>query len=440
MKQGAGGLELQSGSPFWFRYPAGVTGAKTAAVIGAGVAGSATARQLAERGWRVAVFERAGKLEDGVGALGQLALHCRTFGDDSPLARFFLQGFLYSSREFSRLARDRGFGWHPCGLAQLPRPRDWLRKLAPSELAEKYPDAVLQWLSRESLQALTGLPMAGPGWHSPLAGWLDPLELCRCWLDHPGITLRTATAIDSIKRLGDGWRLTARNTNHKGDVEEKAFAAVVVASGADAAGFEPLRELPMRKVPGEVVFIPETPASARIRHIIRGDRGIFPAANGRHCVAASFVNGESGDGQSAAKSLALLAKNFAPEWEFTLDGASIATADRCQSADFAPIIGAVPDAAECRRRFAVLARNARAAPRRPPASLPGLYVNLAHGAYGLCGAPLAAEYLASAMDGGMPALAKDIAAALDPLRFLIRDLRRQRKPLAEGSNQAGDFP
>ena len=411
----------------WFRYPAGVNKNGTVAIIGAGVVGCATARELARRGRRVVVFERAEKLSRGVGSLGQLALHCRTFGTDNPPARFFLQGFLHSAREFAGLARDRGFGWHPCGLVQLPQPREWQRKPDPAALAELYPDEVLQWLSREQLWELTGLPIAGDGWYSPAAGWLVPMELRRCWLDHPGISLHTGVDVDSIKRADTGWRLTANGES----VQREAFAAVVVACGADATRFAALRELPLLNVPGEVVFVPETPASAGIRHIIRGDRGIFPAVNGRHCISASFAKEEVGASVGIrdvrAASLALAGKAFAPELTFAGEAASTARALRCQAVDFLPVLGAAPDVAQCRDRFAALARNARARLRQPPAHLPGLYVNLAHGSHGLCSAPLAAAYLASVMHGEAPPLPRATATALDPMRFLIRDLRRQRK-------------
>ena len=414
-------IQASKEAPAWFRYPSPAAGNKTAAVIGAGIAGSATAWQLARRGWRVCVFERAGGLDHGVNSLGQLALQCRAFGEAGPLARFFLLGFLYSTREFGRLARDRGFGWHPSGLAQLPRPRDWKRKLAPTALAERYPDEVLQWLSREQLRELTGLPIAGPGWHSPAAGWLDPLEFCQSQLDHSGIELRAGTAIEALAQVGNRWNLLAR-----GEVLNPApFGAVVVACGADAAGFGQLRELPLRRVPGEVVSIPENRASGAIRHIIRGGRGIFPASHGRHCVSASFAKDENDIDGTAGESLAMIEELFEPKLEFAGEQFSTASAWRCQSADFAPVVGAAPDVAECRRRYAALARNAKARILQPPAHLPGLYVNLAHGSHGLCGAPLAAEYLASVIHGEIPPLDRDVAAALDPLRFLIRRLRRQ---------------
>lgn len=391
-----------------------------AAVIGAGLAGSSTASHLARRGWQVKVFERAASFDHGVNTLRQLALRCRVFAQDNSLARFFLSGFLYSAREFHRLSRDEGLDWHPCGLVQLQQAGS-RRQSDPAVLERLYPGEVLQWRSQEQLQALAGLPLAQSGWYSPAAGWLDPLELCRTWLNHPAIELNQGTAIDRLVRENDGWRLLSGGR----DVGGRSFPAVVIACGMGAMHFPQLASLPLRSVPGEVLSIRETAASSAIRHIVQGERGIFPAYRGRHCISASFGIDTSAGEDAVGEILAMIRNLFEPPLQFEPGGVDKAGAERCQSADFAPILGAAPDFARCRQLYAPLARNARAAGLPPPAHLPGLFVNLAHGSHGLCSAPLAAEYLASVIHGENPPLDRNVATVLDPLRFLIRRLRRQ---------------
>ncbi len=416
----------------WFRLPKVAASTRTAAVIGAGLAGSSTARHLARKGWQVTVFERAAAIDHGVNALGQLALRCRLFAQDNALARFFLAGFLYSAREFQWLSHEEnrcgsherghegGLGWRPCGLLQLRTGK--LRQIDPAAVENLYPDEVLQWRTRKQLQALAGLPLAQAGWHSPAAGWLNPLDLCQTWLDHPAIELNSDAGIIEIARENDGWRLHSIDREPSG----RNFPIVVVACGLGALRFPQLESLPLRAVPGEVLRIRETAASGAIRHVIQGERGIFPAAQGRHSISASFGKDEDARQDAADESLGLVQQLFEPPLHLETGGAESVRAERCQSADFAPLIGAAPDLAACRRLYAPLARNARASGLPPPAHLPGLFVNLAHGSHGLSSAPLAAEYLASVIHGETPPFGRDIAAALDPLRFLIRSLRRQR--------------
>lgn len=391
-----------------------------AAVIGAGLAGSSTASHLARRGWQVKVFEQAASFDHGVYTLGQLALRCRVFAQDNSLARFFLTGFLYSAREFHRLSRDQGLDWHPCGLVQLQQVGS-RRQSDPAVLERLYPGEVLQWRSQEQLQALAGLPLAQSGWYSPAAGWLDPLDLCRTWLNHPAIELNQGTGIDRLVRDNDGWRLFSGSK----DVGGRSFPTVVIACSMGAVHFPQLASLPLRSVPGEVLSIRETAASSAIRHIVQGERSIFPAHRGRHCISASFATDANARENAIGENLATIRNLFEPPLQFKLEGVESAKAERCQSADFAPILGAAPDFARCRQLYAPLARNARASGLPPPAHLPGLFVNLAHGSHGLCSAPLAAEYLAGVIHGEIPPLDRKVAAALDPLRFLIRRLRRQ---------------
>lgn len=405
----------------WFRLPAAPAKTRTAAVIGAALAGSSTARHLARKGWQVTVFEQAAGLEHGVNALGQLALRCRIFAQDNSLARFFLAGFLYSAREFQRLSRDEGLDWHPCGLVQLQQ-AGRQRQNDPAALERLYPDEVLQWRSRDQLQALAGLPLARAGLHSPAAGWLDPLELCRTWLNHPAIELNQGTAIDRIVRESDGWGLLSDSKVMGG----RDFPVVVVACGMGALRFSQSASLPLQSVPGEVLHIRESADSGAIRHIVQGERGIFPAYRGRHCISASFGTDENARENPASESLTMTGNLFIQSLQLELEGMESAKAERCQSTDFAPILGAAPDFAECRRLYAPLARNARSAGLPPPAHLPGLFFNLAHGSHGLCSAPLAAEHLASVIHGENPPLDREIAGALDPLRFLIRRLQRQQ--------------
>ena len=90
------------------------------------------------------------------------------------------------------------------------------------------------------------------------------------------------------------------------------------------------------------------------------------------------------------------------------------------------LAGPVEDTDACRTRFAGYLRNARRSILEQPAYLPGLYINIAHGSSGLTSTPLAAEYLASLIGGeSLPLLCDDIQA-LHPLRFLVRELKRQK--------------
>lgn len=94
---------------------------------------------------------------------------------------------------------------------------------------------------------------------------------------------------------------------------------------------------------------------------------------------------------------------------------------RCATPDYLPMAGPVLDSA------ALLANPPRHT--ADPASLPwlpGLYVNTGHGSKGLINAPLCAEMLASALCGEPAPVDDKLLAALDPNRFLLRNMGLKR--------------
>jgi tRNA 5-methylaminomethyl-2-thiouridine biosynthesis bifunctional protein len=55
---------------------------------------------------------------------------------------------------------------------------------------------------------------------------------------------------------------------------------------------------------------------------------------------------------------------------------------------------------------------------------PGLYGLLGYASHGMTWAPLAAELLAAQLDGEPLPVEASLATALDPARFLLKELRR----------------
>ncbi|MEQ8803427.1 MAG: amino acid oxidase, partial [Haliea sp.] len=78
------------------------------------------------------------------------------------------------------------------------------------------------------------------------------------------------------------------------------------------------------------------------------------------------------------------------------------------------------------RDYARLRDNARTDIPRAGRYLTGLYLNTAHGSRGLTSTPLAAELLASQVCAEPLPLEPELARALAPARFIIRDLGRNR--------------
>ncbi|MEJ5032044.1 FAD-dependent 5-carboxymethylaminomethyl-2-thiouridine(34) oxidoreductase MnmC, partial [Comamonas sp. MYb69] len=177
-----------------------------AAIIGAGIAGAACARQLALRGWQVTVLDAASHPAAGASALPAGIFAPHTSSDDSPLSRITRAG-QRCSLQWAQQLLQAGLDWEMTGVLerrQLATPPDESAALSDSPAAaptrrsahERPPawkDALVapaaDWseeASAATLEAL-GLPADTPAlWH-PRGGWLRPAALVQALLDHPGI-------------------------------------------------------------------------------------------------------------------------------------------------------------------------------------------------------------------------------------------------------------
>lgn len=99
-------------------------------------------------------------------------------------------------------------------------------------------------------------------------------------------------------------------------------------------------------------------------------------------------------------------------------------ATRGTTADHLPIVGPAPDHQLLDKHYQNWHKNRVNKSRLPNASLPGLFFNLAHGSKGATSAQLCAEIVGSYLCSSTLATSMDIAQAIHPARFKLRELRR----------------
>ena len=411
----------------WFRYPAMPVTQRRALVIGAGLAGCSMAHSLAVRGWRVSVFEQGPDLAAGASGNRQTALRCRLFQQDSAAASFYLQSFLFSVRQFHSLARHHAIHWHPCGVIQLEEALNRRQPLSKDKLQRLYPEAILRVSDNKSLSEAARTPLRGSGLLFPLGGWLDPTALCRAYLDHPDIELHRAQAVAAMATHDDGWQLE----NSGGSVLARADTVVLAAAGS-VTELLPRTNMPLDLVRGQITAVASNSVSEQLAAVVCGERTVFPAHQGRHSLSASYGAGDMDTGLRDAdhrENVEKAGRNF-QEADFLEQTALAGRCSlRCNSRDRLPLVGMIPDQVAVTERYGELTRNAQAAfSDRDQGGLhhPGLFISAAHGSHGLATCPLSSELLAALINNESPPLTAAVMQALNPVRFLIRDLKRQR--------------
>ena len=354
---------VASGKPQAERPPSRVS------VLGAGIAGATVARQLAQLGICVSVFDPNG-MASGGSQMPVSALHARLLGDQTAAAEFRARAFHHAramhqdypsfrptgalqlalnERELTKLKRIQAV----YGTGRLAAEDDWLHYQTPEEL-----------LASVRTQALGGLYFNG-------AGLVDLPRLCKTLLDHSNIEFSEMAAEPDE---GQPW---------------------VIACGTTSRNHTLGIPLEVGSIWGQLDWVQPSsahPNNTRTRPIV-GNGYAIPDGQA-WVVGSSYEYRPWEPAQATASNIESNRRFIGPDDMQTL---SYKRAPRCVSSDRNPVIG-------------------RLAQQR--------WISTAHGSLGTSSAPLAASIIASDIMGWVPPVSARVLAALAPTRFIARQARR----------------
>lgn len=366
-------------------------GARSVAVIGAGLAGAAAAASLAARGCSVTVFDRHATIAAEASGNAQGILYVRLSRQHTPLRQLLLSSYQHTLRALPDLLSD-GEQWRQCGVLQLAFDADEARRQA-ALAREEIPASVLQVVGEDHAVAAAGVPVPTGGLLFPGGGWVHPPALCAALLDHTRIECRLGRAVRSVAPHDGAWMVESDNG------ERFKADAVILATAFATQALVPEAGLPLRAVSGQITMLPATSASSKLRVVICARGYVAPPREHIHTLGATHRMNEAstdvravdhGRNLERLRTLAPeLARAFAPLDLSSLEGRG---GVRCTSPDTLPIVGALD-------------------PR-------GLHVTTAHGTRGLVTTLLAGELLASQIAGEPAPLPAALIRALSPARFV----------------------
>ncbi len=395
--------------------------ARAALVIGAGLAGCATAASLAARGWQVTLLERHEAVAQEASGNPQGVLYLKLSAHGTALSQLVLAGFGHTRRLLQHL--QQGHDWDACGVLQLAFDAPEAGRQA--KLVEAFPTDLLHSLTREQAEARAGVALPAGGLFYPDAGWVHPPALCRQLASHPRIRLLTHSEALELRRVDGRWQALD---------SERLLAEAPVAILAGAAEVRRFAaELPLKRIRGQISRLPQTTRSAELACVVCAEGYVAPPRGGEHTLGASFDFHSQDCAPTAAEhagNLELLREISADLAERLdtdrLDPAQLEgrAAFRCTSPDYLPIVGPLADPAAFAETYAVLGKDARQVPDSPCPWRDGLYVNSGHGSRGLITAPLCGELLSAWLNDEPLPLPRAVAEACHPNRFLLRKLIR----------------
>ncbi|AOX99435.1 bifunctional tRNA (5-methylaminomethyl-2-thiouridine)(34)-methyltransferase MnmD/FAD-dependent 5-carboxymethylaminomethyl-2-thiouridine(34) oxidoreductase MnmC [Jeongeupia sp. USM3] len=385
--------------------------ARHALIVGAGLAGCATAERLAARGWCIDLVDSAPAPATQSSGNPAGLMHAYVSQDDNLLSRLSRAG---NAATLAKLAELAGAGLTvPHGVdGILQVARDDAQEALQRKIAEAGTCHGLQFWSADDARSRLGLRPARGGWWFERGAWINPPAYCAALLARHADRIRFRPDTPIVRLARD----EATQQWQAFDAQDRLVgtAPVVILANASAArALAQGSELPLWSV-------------ARVASRLAADALPLPAAGiagagyvtgahaGERVIGAAAYGGDlAAAGDDNRKALMALLPDAGLADDIAL------THRLCQrpaSPDRLPLVGALPE-----RWHAGYPRCHQ--PQQIPRQ-PGLYGVLGFGARGLSWATLMGELLASQLDGEPLPLEKSLVRAVDPARFLLRALRR----------------
>jgi len=394
--------------------PSAPAGERHAIIVGAGLAGAAAASRLASRGWRISMIDAAPGPATGASSLHAGSFHPLVARDDSLLARLSRAAFLHALDAWSELERlGHAIAWARCGVLQLARRHGGDAALGAAIDELGFPASFVEHVDAAAGSARAGLTVDRPGAWFPEGGWARAPSIVRAQLDAAlaagGSALLTSRRVESLVRTPGGWRAIGS----KGETVAEA-PVVVLANAADIARLATIGSA-IRSVRGQASYLSST-ALVAPRAVVIGHGYVLPAIDGTVVVGSSYDVGSTraeATVEAHEGNLARLAA-LSPAIRIDADPAGLegGVGFRAVAADRLPIVGPVPDTE------ASPAGVDRVALRE------GVYAIGAFASRGLVWSALAGEIVAAQIGGEPLPVETDLAAAIDPARFIRRARRR----------------
>lgn len=338
-------------------------------VIGAGLAGAATAHALAQRGVDVEVVEQANQAAAGASGNPSAIFYPAPTVGWQPLSRFYFAGFSHTLALLRQAAQNHSIAHDLCGMLLFPKPSEDPARQA-KVLAAMQPDASL-FSSADTAQAsaLAGIAIPKKGLWFPQSGWVNLGDFTRALLAHPRITLRVA---------------------EQGDMHDTS-RPTILCGGWKMGALHPALADAIHPIAGQVSYLPPAPAIQGLRCVLSYGGYITPAIDGLHHLGATYEKQSAQASITAANHAENVNKlaHFVNENTFSANAGGWA-AVRSVSKNRLPLVGNLGG---------------------------GVYANTAHASRGLLSCALGGELVASQLCHDPLPLDADLAAMLNPLRF-----------------------
>ncbi|MDH5434568.1 MAG: FAD-dependent 5-carboxymethylaminomethyl-2-thiouridine(34) oxidoreductase MnmC, partial [Gammaproteobacteria bacterium] len=277
-----------------------------------------------------------------------------------------------------------------------------------------------------------------PHLYFPHAGALNIPQFCQLLIELAGLSderLFLSTQVNSIEKNGEQWQLLFKQD---GENQSKNYQHIILCTGS--AFQKPMtnhfdsKTYATHLTRGQSCIINHDDSIPLLKQVLMDQVYLVPQNNGQLHIGATFEPCEQPDSfdldplvqrQLLEQANSTLKKfgndEIADELikSLTINGN---VGYRLHTQDKLPLVGGLIDEIKLKKDFANLGQRKIRNEDLSTYNLPGLWMNSAYGSHGLLYALIASEHLSNTITSGISPINSQLAQAIHPVRFLIKQL------------------
>ncbi len=410
-------LSLNKPTP-WFDKYNNCNSSKKVIIIGGGISGAATAYSLANREYKVTLYEEKSQLAMGASTIHQGMLYGNFSGNHTPILELSLAGYRYSHHLINSILK-KTTEYDQCGLIQLAYNQQQLMKQQ-QILQANFPKEFCYEVNQKLIKKLSGIESNyETGLYFPHGLWVNIPSFVKRLANHPKIKIELNTLVTEIKYQNKLWHII-----QNGKIIDSA-ANLVMCNSHQIEQFIP--KLNIRKIRGQISLIKE---QSNLTSILCGDGYITPN-NGKH-----FTIGATFKFNNPDETVKLIEhqENLKEIYHISDAFKTFSKSDkilgqvgiRSSTTDYMPLVGPVADYKEFINDYKDLSKDSNYWIETKCTYLNGLFLNLGHGSKGILTAPLCGEIIADYIDNNIMPVSERIRKALHPNRIWLKQIIKSK--------------
>ncbi|WP_354624487.1 FAD-dependent 5-carboxymethylaminomethyl-2-thiouridine(34) oxidoreductase MnmC [Psychromonas sp. MME2] len=381
---------------------------------------------LIKRGYKVTLYCQNSDIASGASGNQQGALYPLLNQQHNSLSQFFANAFLFSRNYVQKLQQSSPFAHDLSGLLQLYYDQSATNKLE-KILQAQLPDQLVKYVCTTECNDIANLQIDTAALFYPLAGWLSPVQMVRAIFASAKqlgeLTIHLNQQLHSFSHSPTGCKLHFMEQQREHDL-------LILACGFETLNFTQCRAIPLSAARGQVTHIATNNWLSNLQVPLCHEGYLTPQYGGKHCMGATFKRHimDPSFALDEQRENKLKLQKCLPNsaWTETIDcdhqEAHIGI--RSTTRDHFPYVGALADYEATKTLY-------EDAEKSLPAENAPFYENIfiltGLGSRGLCSAPLAAEILASQIEGSPLPLSKNILNAMQTNRQWVNYLQKGKK-------------